>query len=146
MPRQILVPLAGHPRGLEEALPFLRLFAPDTDRLHLMTVSKIPHWRYRWLSPESARRRMADGRAYLRRVERRLSEEADVSHVKLDSHAVVSDDPVKEILIATHRTKSRLIFAGTSERSLSERFFYGNPLEQLLRETPCDVAIYRGHK
>jgi nucleotide-binding universal stress UspA family protein len=33
---------------------------------------------------------------------------------------------------------------GASERNLTERLFYGNPIEQVLRDATCDVAIYRG--
>jgi len=31
----------------------------------------------------------------------------------------------------------RLIYMGASERNLRERFFYGNPIEQVLRDTPA---------
>jgi nucleotide-binding universal stress UspA family protein len=131
-------------RGLAEAVPFLRLFAPDIDRLHLLAIPEVGRWRFRHLSVESARRMMLRGYDYLRKAERLVSEDPAFAHVAVDAQAVVSDDPVKEIMIAANRTKSRLILAGASERNLSERFFYGNPLEQLLREAPCDVAVYRG--
>lgn len=144
MPRNVLVPLAGHPRGLTAAVPFLRLFAPDIDHLHLLTVREVGRWRFRRLSGESARRKMLRAYEYLREVEQQLASEEDFSHVALDAHGVVSDDAVKEIVIAANRTKSRLIFAGASERNLRQRFFFGEPLEQLLRDAPCDVAVYRG--
>ena len=57
---------------------------------------------------------------------------------------VVSDDPPKEILIMAARLGSELILMGASERGLPHRFLYGNPIEQVLRRTPCDVAVYRG--
>jgi nucleotide-binding universal stress UspA family protein len=33
---------------------------------------------------------------------------------------------------------------GASERTLTERFLFGSPIEQVLRDATCDVAIYRG--
>jgi nucleotide-binding universal stress UspA family protein len=62
----------------------------------------------------------------------------------IDAHVTVSDDVPKEIVIAANKTKSRLICLGASERNLSERFWFGNPIEQVLRNATCDVAIYRG--
>lgn len=62
----------------------------------------------------------------------------------MDAHVVVSDDVSKEIVIAANKTRSKLIYMGASKRSLMERFYYGNPMEQVLRDATCDVAIYRG--
>ena len=62
----------------------------------------------------------------------------------MDANVVVSDDVPKEIVIHASRSKSRLIYLGASERNLTQRLWYGNPIEQVLREAPCDVAIYRG--
>jgi nucleotide-binding universal stress UspA family protein len=143
-PRNVLVPLAGHPRGLTAALPILTLFASEIDRLRLLTVQEVSRWRFRRLSSQAARQMMLAGYEYLRNVEQQLAEDEAFSEISVDSHAVVSDDPVKEIVIAANRSRSRLIFAGASARNLTERFFYGNPLELLLREAPCDVAVYRG--
>ena len=38
---------------------------------------------------------------------------------------------------------SRLVCLGASERSLPQRLAYGNPIERILRDAPCDVAVYR---
>lgn len=62
----------------------------------------------------------------------------------MDAQAVLSDDISREILIAANKTKSRLIYMGASERKLAQRILYGNPIERVLRDATCDVAIYRG--
>ena len=77
-------------------------------------------------------------------AERELAAIPELAHVQLDGHVVISDDVPKEIVIMAGRLRSQLIYMGASQRNLSERFFYGNPIEQVLRNTPCDVAIYHG--
>ena len=37
----------------------------------------------------------------------------------------------------------QMILLGASERSLPHRVVYGNRLERILRDTACDVGIYR---
>lgn len=143
LPRDFLIPLAGHPRGLRTALPFLALLAGDVSRIHLLRVTKVTAARFRRLSAATAERMAQEGRAYLHQAEGLLAGDAAFAQARLDSLVAVSDDVPKEIVIAANRTQSRLILMGASERNLRQRFFYGNPIEQVLRETPCDVAIYR---
>jgi len=143
LPRDFLIPLAGHPRGLKAALPFLALLATDVSRIHLLRVREITASRFRRLPATTAERMAEEERGYLHQAEGLLAGDAAFAQAHLDSLVVVSDDVPKEIVIAANRTKSRLILMGASERNLRQRFFYGDPIEQMLRETPCDVAIYR---
>ncbi len=144
LPRRLLLPVAGHPRGFRSGLPFLRLFGPHVSHLHILFVSRVGRWRFRWLSHEATERRRTPGQAYCERVEREISEQLGLGAKVVDAQVVVSDDVPKEIVIAANKTKSRLIYLGASERNLTERFFYGNAIEQVLRNATCDVAIYRG--
>jgi len=143
LPRDFLIPLAGHPRGLTAALPFLALLAADVSRIHLLRVEEVTASRFRRLPATTVERLSTAGRHYLQDAEGVLAGEAAFAQARLDSLVVVSDDVPKEIVIAANRTKARLILMGASQRNLRERFFYGNPIEQVLRETPCDVAVYR---
>jgi nucleotide-binding universal stress UspA family protein len=61
----------------------------------------------------------------------------------LDSSVVVSDDAPKEIRVCAGTHRSRLIGLGASRRTLPERLVFGDPIEQLLRDAPSDVAVYR---
>ena len=77
-------------------------------------------------------------------MEQEIHEQLNLGSKIIDAQVIASDDVPKEIVIAATKTKSRLIYMGASERNLTERFFYGNPIEQVLRDATCDVAIYRG--
>lgn len=143
-PGSFLLPVSGHPRGFRSGIPFLRLFAPEIERIHILFVERITPWRFRLLSQEAAERLIQRGRTYIERVERQVGTELGLGHSVVDASVVVSDDMPKEVVIFANRAKSRLIYLGASERNLPQRLFYGNPIEQILRGTSCDVAVYRG--
>lgn len=143
-PGRVLLPLAGRPRTAEHALPPLRLVGPDLHHLHVLLVREVSHLRFRLLGSEGAERHLARGRAFLGPIEEELRAALAPHRFELDSTVVVSDDAPKEILLAAARHRSRLICLGASERTLPQRVLYGNPIEQVLRATPADVAVYRG--
>jgi nucleotide-binding universal stress UspA family protein len=144
LPRSLLLPVSGHPRGFRSGIPFLRLFAPDIAHLHLLYVERVSRYRFRHSSYEQAEHLRHSGQTYCERIERELAEQLGLGEAVMDANVVVSDDVPKEIVIHASRSKSRLIYLGASERNLTQRLWYGNPIEQVLREAPCDVAIYRG--
>lgn len=143
LPRRLLVPVAGHPRGFASGMPFLRLMAPDISRIIVLHVKELERLSFSRLSAHHAKALVAEGQRYVERVEREITEELG-DHVSLDGRVVISDDAPKEILIAANRHRCRLLYMGATERTLRERLFYGSPIEQVLRNAPCDVAIYRG--
>ena len=67
-----------------------------------------------------------------------------LARARVEGRAVVSDDVPKEIVIQANQLGARLILMHAARRSLPHRFLYGNPIEQVLRNAPCDVAVYRG--
>ncbi|MEX2185497.1 MAG: universal stress protein [Pirellulales bacterium] len=144
LPRRLLLPVAGHSRGFRSGWPFLRLFSSQVSHLHILLVVRVGGWRFRRMSHDSIERRRLTGREYCERVEHEIGEQLGVGSKVMDAQVVVSDDVPKEIVIAANKTKSRLIYMGASERNFTERFFHGNPIEQVLRDATCDVAIYRG--
>lgn len=143
-PHRLLVPVAGVPGGLSAALPWLNLFAPDVDELQFLRIVEVGRRRFRHLSFEEGRALQREGAAYLHRVEGEARRELPLPEAHLDSSVLLSDDVPKEIVIQANRFKSHLIFLGASARNLTERFVYGNPIEQVLANAPCDVAIYQG--
>jgi nucleotide-binding universal stress UspA family protein len=142
--RQLLMPLSGHPRRFRSVRPFFRLFAPDLQDIFLLRVMDVGSYSYRRLSVEQARALRAEGRSYLQQVAEDIKQEYSSPSFSLDMRVVVSDDWAKEILIHASKLKTRLMIVGASEKTLPARFIYGNPLEVILRQTPCDVGIYRG--
>lgn len=143
-PHDLLVPVAGHPRGFCSGLPFLRLLAAPVRRVHLLSVRSLSRLSFREAGPEQVERLRGEGDEYLAQVERELRDEPALAHCAVAREAVVSDDVPKEIALAASRLRSELIYLGASERSLPARLAYGTPLEQVLRNAPCDVAVYRG--
>jgi nucleotide-binding universal stress UspA family protein len=142
-PRDILVPLARGRRDLTAMLPLLGLLAPDVARIHVLVIEEVRSARFRHLLSETAERLLARGHAHARVMERSLATHPRLAAVATDALAAVSDTAAKEIAIVANRTKARLVCVTAAARDLRGRFLYGNPLEDLLREAPCDVAVVR---
>ena len=86
---------------------------------------------------------MAEGYEYLGRVAAEIREQATGFDWHFDRNVVLSDDWAKEILIQAGKINAAMILLGATERNLPSRFFYGNKIEQILRNTSCDVGIYQ---
>ena len=141
MNQDVLVPVMGHPRGFSSGIPFLKLLDTELQRIHVLMV-RVPA--RLWLSGRtsgSRQRLHALGEAYVARVKRELAS-ALPQHCRLDSTVLIASDPANEIVLAAKQHKSDLIYLGTSERSIAERILAGAPHETILRNAPCDVAIY----
>lgn len=142
-PGRVLLPLAGHPRGAKFALPLLRWLGADLHRVHVLHVREVSRLRFRVLGASAAERMMRSGRGFVREVEREIRNALPGVDFELDGSVVVSDDVPKEIAVQAGKLQSRLIALGASERGVAERLVYGSPIEQILRDAPCDVAVYR---
>jgi nucleotide-binding universal stress UspA family protein len=143
-PHRLLVPVAGHALGFRPGLPFLKLLAPDTTHIHLLHVARIPSPRLRRLTHEQSAYIRRAGVGLCTEAERELNAALGHSKVIIDSHVAVSDDVAREIIIQAGKLRSQLIYLGASERSLARQLVSGSPLERVLRDAPCDVAVYRG--
>ena len=143
-PRRLLIPVTERPDGFRSGMPFLRLFAPQVTRLHIVLIARVGRRRFLRMSHELSERLLVPGQAYCERIEQEIVEQLGLGSEVMDAKVVVSDQVAREILIEAHRTKSRLVYLGVSERLPAERFLYGDPVEQVLRDASCDVAIYRG--
>jgi nucleotide-binding universal stress UspA family protein len=141
-PRNFLVPVSGRPEGIRVGLPFLRLLVREASEVEVLMVHRISHRRFRQIGHAEAERLVEHGETYVSGVKRSLSTELDLPLGRLDGTAVLSDDIPKEIVIHAGKHRSQLIYMGASVSSLRKRSVYGNPIEQVLRNAPCDVAIY----
>lgn len=142
-PRELLFPLSGHPRGLSAMMGFYQLMASSIDRIHLLRVMHVSRFWFQYMTAAAAVKLRREGAAYLQQVLEQLRQEEAASIVHLDGRVTLSDDWAKEILIQASQLRTQMIIMGASDRNLPSRFFYGNKIEQILRETPCDVGIYR---
>lgn len=143
-PRDFLLPVGGGPPGIRAGIALLKLFATDVRRVELISVMNVGPWIFRRLHPEEARRLSETGHERLRRVEDELIEHTGIATSRIGVNVVVSDDWIREIVIAASRLRSHLICMEASIEHLRKGFFYGNPMEVILRNAPCDIAIYRG--
>jgi nucleotide-binding universal stress UspA family protein len=143
-PGKFLIPLAGHPRGFQSAWPFFRLFLPEVKEVYLLRVMIVSSLWLRQLSLQHAHALREKGLRYLCDVIEDIKQRCAPTKFWLDSRVVLSDDWPREILVHSSKLKARMILLGASERTLLARTLHANPLERVLRGTPCDTGIYRG--
>ena len=143
VPKELLFPLSGHPRGFQAAMSFFQLLAPEVEQLHLLRIMKVSSLWFQYMPVTSVRALKSKGFAYVNQVITEIREQLGENHIRLDAKVILSDDWVKEILIQASKTRAQMILMGASDRNLPSRYFYGNKIEQILRRSPCDVGIYR---
>jgi len=122
----------------------LALLAPALSELHLLHVVEVGTFRFRRLDAERAGALRHKALDYLEAVERDIVAEIDLTRVRVDAAVRVSDDWVREVLLDAGRQRTDLIALEAARASLSGGLTFGDPLEIIVRDTPCDVAIYRG--
>ena len=142
-PPALLFPLAGHPRGFQAAMPFLQLLAVSVKKLHLLRVMTVNPLHFRYISPVASQKKIAEGYEYLSLVATEIRAQTAGFDWHFNRNVVISDNWVKEILIQAGKVNAAMILLGATDRGLPSLFFRGNRLEQILRDTACDVGIYR---
>lgn len=142
-PRDLLLPLAGHPRGFEAAWPFFRLLLPEVDRLFLLRCMQVGALRLPHLSMARREAMRQAGDRYLSGVAEEILHRGGASSFRLDWRIAICDDWVREVLVHASRLQVRMLLLGATGRPLGHRLLHGNALERVLHGTPCDVGIYR---
>lgn len=142
-PRDLLLPLAGHPRGFASAWPFFRLFLPDLESVHLLRAVVVSAARLHHLTREQSHALRAEAARYLDGMIDEIRSDCGEPGFHLDSRIVLCADWGHEILVQASRLKARLILLGGSERPPLQRLLHGDAIERVLRGTPCDVGVYR---
>jgi nucleotide-binding universal stress UspA family protein len=143
-PHRFLVPVAGDREGFLTSAEILRHFSPSVSRVHLLRVMMIKRLLFRRLQHSQAENLRQKGWESMAEQDRQLAELTGIDQVLIDANVVVSDDWAHEVIIAANRHKSHLILMEAAWKNLRRTFHYGNPVEIVLRDAPCDVAIYRG--
>ncbi len=143
-PRRFLLPVAGNREGFLMSTDILRRFVPSVSRIHLLRVMLVKHLLFRRLQHEQVVQLRTKGWENIAGLDQELAERTGVEEALIDSNVVVSDDWAHEVIIAANRHKSHLILMEAAWKNLRRTFQYGNPLEVVLRDAPCDVAIFRG--
>lgn len=143
MSRRLLMPLAGHRPGHRAAIRLLALLAHDLEKLRMLHVVEVPTRRMRRMTAPDASQLRHRASAYLQAIENELRGHAAAAEVAIESAVRISDDWSRETIIDAAQQKVDLIALEASRLSLQRGFRYGDPFETLLRDAPCDVAIYR---
>lgn len=144
VPHRFLFPVAGSPQGFLSGLPILKLFTPTIQSLHIFRVMEVDQYRYRRMKLDQVTRLREKGLAYTHGIEKQLLEQTGIDQSLVDVNVVVSDDWAREVIILAGRLKMHLICMEASKRNLKDRFIFSNPLEKILQNATCDVALYRG--
>jgi len=141
--RNALFALSQNPNSAGRAAPFLRLLAPELTRLSLLTVMSPTLGRLSRPSGEDLRLLRARGADVLQRAEARLRRILAPFEIPVDPHVSVSSDWPAEITRHAGRARAELVLVGSTHRTLPRRVVFGNPLERVLHDAVCDVAIFR---
>lgn len=141
-PGRVLLPFTTARPLSRAALPLLRLLAPELRKLHVLVIHELSRLRFRLLGTRRARHLIQAALERATGIEAQIRETLADIDCRMDVSAVVSDDAGKETLALAGRLRSRLIALEVSD--LPERPSYGHPVEQLLRDSACDVVLYRG--
>lgn len=142
--RRLLLPVAGKLPGRRSGHRLLNLLAQGLSDLHLLHVVEVSTAAFRRLDAERAGALRHAGQAHLDREAAEITAGIDLAHVRRDAAVKVSDDWVREVLIDAARLRADLIALEAPRASLARRITFGDPLEVILRDAPCDVAVYRG--
>jgi nucleotide-binding universal stress UspA family protein len=138
-PKNILVPLRGHMTHLEERACFVaklgQAFNAQVTLFHQHSaVTSFFHGEIH-LKPaereEYIPKNIEEFTGCLKRY--------DIGHEKKTGYGTIS----RGITIEAAHRRHDLIVMGSSERSLLKSIISGNPVEEVLRETPCNLIILR---
>ena len=141
-PRNILVPLKGHLSQVEERAYFTAKLAQGfnarTTLLHLpgpITGVLQSREQERYSGPEKHKSKgVEDFISHL--------EQYKVQHERRTAQGSVA----RSITTEAAFRKNDLIIMGASERGLFKSLLRGNPVEDVLRETPCNLIVFRPGK
>ena len=143
-PLHLLMPLAGHVTGFARVWPIFQRLSENLQRVHLFRSLHVHHLRHAHLSPARQRQLLSAGETYLEKIFAEMTASLPEQRFYVERQVMISSDWPNAVLMQASRLKAQMILLGVSERNLAHRTFYGVGIERVLRETPCDVGIYRG--
>jgi nucleotide-binding universal stress UspA family protein len=138
-PKNILVPLRGHLTSLDERAYFIAKLAESFNasvtlfHLHKPIIS--------FLHGETLLKPSQREEYTPKDIEQFTNclHKFKISHEKKSGYGVVS----RAITIEAAHKRNDLIVMGASERSILKSIVRGNPVEEVLRETPCNLIILK---
>ncbi len=138
-PRRILVPLRSHISKISERAFFVASLAQAFDAS--VTIFYAPKPIVRFFHGEvhiKASQREKDLPTDIETFTEYLNRYM-IQHIKKTGHGKIA----RAITIEAAHRRNDLIVMGASERSLLRSMISGNPVEDILRETPCNLIILK---
>lgn len=142
--QSLLLPIAGDRRGLNAATALVRLLGDDVRVCRLLHVVGIGLLRLRRLDAGDVGKLRHRGLEYIHRIEEKFRAAIADPRFFIDAAVRVSDDWEQEVIIDAGAHKVDLIVIEAPTRRFGGGRIFGDPVERILRDAPCDVAIYRG--
>jgi len=138
-PRKILVPLRGGRQFDEERAYFIARLAEGSGSR--VTLFHLPEPITKFFHGETHLRPSERDEVIPRDIVEFMDElgRQGIPHEKRTATGSVSRTITSEAAFG----RSDLIVMGASQRSLIRSFIKGNPMEEVLRETPCNLIIFR---
>jgi len=144
LPHDLLLPLAGHQAGLDRLWPVFRRLAPQLRKAYFLQAIQVTQLAQAHASLGRKAQLHQNGELYLDRLIAELETRITDPSFSVERRVLLTGDWAHQVLVEGSRLKAQMLLLGASERSLAQRVFHGQVLERILRETPCDVGIYRG--
>jgi len=142
--RNVLAPVSRNPLGFKSGMKFLELLAPDIQRLHLIQIIERSRRPIRLQPAARIKERRNRAQVYIRGIEADIVEKIPMQGIHVDSHVDIAESWSNKINIHATRLHTNLIYLEIPRQSLTKRFLFSDPLEDLLSSTFCDIAVYRG--
>lgn len=138
-PKEVLIPLNSHVDHLNERSYFAAMMARSFDAGIFLFHARPPlkkffHGEVHLTPRELEKNLPADISKFIERLE-----SYEVGHEKL----FVQGKAWRTIPVEASAKRFDLIIMGASERTLISAILEGNPVEKVLRSTPCDLIIFR---
>jgi len=144
LPHDLLMPLAGHRDGFARLWPIFRRCTAQVRRAYFLHAIPVPALSQAYSTPGRQAQMRQAGESFLDHFIAELYERIPTPGFHIERRVLITSDWAHQILVDASRLKTQLLLLGASERSLAHRVFHGQALERILRDTPCDVGIYRG--
>jgi nucleotide-binding universal stress UspA family protein len=134
-PREILVPVLGGPRDHAERIYLVSMLARHF-RARVIVFHAVE---------ASPRRGGLEAREVGARRAEAVSEGLRQAGVEVHFRVVAGPLVGESIMQEAARHRHDLIIMGASQRSLLAKWRRGNPVEDVMRRTPCDLFVCRSH-
>jgi len=145
-PHELLLPVHEQLPRPQLGIRFLRLLAPGINHIQILELISTGGLAYRLAFRSWLMHQREDARGRLKVIEDELAKMLNIGADCFDTTVRLSPVWPHELLICASRHKSQLIVMGLPHRTLVQRFNHSSPVEDILRDATCDVAIFGGKR